>query len=83
MKNLHEIVRYPLTEKELAVLAYVELGHEPSNKHRFKIIDGHLYGINDHSDSWQSVEDYWGFDHPLRIWNEAGRFMPNLSVLEK
>lgn len=84
MRNLHSIKhKINLTEEELAILAYCELGNETG--WRFKIGEDNRLWCKDYEDEdegWYPVADKWSYVLPLRVWEELGRFEPNLSVLE-
>lgn len=84
MKTLHSINKFELTDEELAILYYVQMGHESNWSWHFCIgPNGKLWckkGYMGKLDSYQPVENLW--NPPLRLWEDHGKPFPDLSILK-
>lgn len=82
MNNLHKINnKFNLTDEELSVLAYCQLGIEGG--WQFKVINGRLYSTKFSTDygDWEPVLEHWYTTATMDIWRKNSKFKPDLSVI--
>ncbi len=78
MKNLHNIIKTPkYTDVELAAIWWHQTFKALNLK--FTYVNGKLHDNGNHSD--RIVEDTWSKEIVLHQWDDAGRPMPDTSVV--